>query len=238
MQRPKAVLFDLFHTLVCVPPPSLTGERPVPEILGVSGDEWQRLYYDEDVFGRCLGRVTDSVEAMRLVTHSIDPSVGEDRILEAVESRQRRFELGLVKVEDSVLAALDALRAVGIRTAIVSDAGADDVESWPQSPIGSRVDVTIFSYQVGYRKPDARIYHHALAALGVSASDSIFVGDGGSDEHTGARAVGMRTVLVTRLFSQWWPEKMEHRRGLADFEFQDVAAFVDALGIVGRHAVP
>jgi putative hydrolase of the HAD superfamily len=231
MQRPKAVLFDLFHTLVCVPPPSLTGERSVPEILGISADEWQRLYYDEDVFGRCLGRVIDSVESMRLVTHSIDPSVGEDRILEAVKSRQRRFETGLVRVEDSVLAALDALRAGGIRTAIVSDAGADDVESWPRSPIGSRVDATIFSYRVGYRKPDPRIYHHALAALGVSPADSIFVGDGGSDEHTGARAVGMRTVLVTRLFSQWWPDKMEARRGLADFEFEDVAAFVDALSL-------
>jgi putative hydrolase of the HAD superfamily len=239
MQRPKAVLFDLFHTLVCVPPPSLTGERSVPEILGVSADEWQRLYYDEDVFGRCLGRVTDSVDAMRLVAHSIDPGVGDDLILDAVKSRQRRFEAGLVKVEDSVLAALAALRAAGIRTAIVSDAGADDVESWSQSPIGSRVDLTIFSYQVGYRKPDPRIYHHALAALGVSAADSIFVGDGGSDEHAGARAVGMRSVLVTRLFAQWWPDKMEARRGLADFEFEDVAAFVDALGIVhGRHALP
>ncbi len=93
MQRPKAVLFDLFHTLICVPPPSLTSERSVPEILGVSADEWQRLYYDEDVVGRCLGRVTDSVQAMRRVTHLIDPSVGEDRILEAVKSRQRRFEI-------------------------------------------------------------------------------------------------------------------------------------------------
>jgi putative hydrolase of the HAD superfamily len=239
MQLPKAVFFDLFHTLVCVPPPSLTGERSVPEILGVSSAEWQRLYYDEDVFGRCLGRVSDSVEAMRLVTHSIDPTVGHDRILEAVKSRQRRFEIGLIRVEDSILAALDALRAAGIRTAIVSDAGVDDVESWPRSPIGSRVDVTIFSYQVGYRKPDPRIYHHALAALGVAPADSFFVGDGGSDEHTGARAVGMRTVLVTRLFSQWWPDKMEARRGVADFEFEDVAAFVDALGIgQGRHALP
>jgi hypothetical protein len=47
----------------------------------------------------------------------------------------------------------------------------------------------------------------------------------------------MRTVLVTRLFSQWWPDKMEARRGLADFEFEDVAAFVDALSLTdGRQA--
>lgn len=223
------MLFDLFHTLVCVPPPSITGERSVPEILGVSAEEWQRLYYDEDVLGRCLGRVCDSVEAMRIVAHSLDPTVKEDQILAAVESRRRRFEIGLVKVEESILAALERLRAAGIRTAIVSDAGADDIESWPRSPLGSHMDATIFSYEVGYRKPDPRIYRHALSALGVSPADAIFVGDGGSDEHTGARAVGMRTVLVTRLFSMWWPEKIAPRRGLADFEFEDVPSFVEAL---------
>ena len=229
MKRPKAVLFDLFHTLVCVPPPFLTGEPSVPEILGVSPDEWQRLYYDEDVLGRCLGHVSDSVEAMRRVTHSIDPSVEEERILAAVESRRRRFEIGLVAVEDSMLAALDALRAAGIRTAIVSDAGADDVESWPLCPLGSRVDNTVFSYEVGYRKPDPRIYRTALSALGASPEDAIFVGDGGSDEHTGARAVGLRSVLVTRLFALWWPERVAARRGIADWEFEDVPAFVEAL---------
>jgi putative hydrolase of the HAD superfamily len=225
------VLFDLFHTLVCVPPPASTGELSVPEILGVPAPEWQRLYYDEDVFGRCVGRVRDGIEAMRLVAHAIDPTIDEHRILTAVESRRRRFEAGLVSVEDSILLALDRLRTAGIRTAIVSDAGVDDVESWIRSPLRARIDATVFSYEVECRKPDPRIYQHALAALGVSAVDAIFVGDGGSDEHRGARRLGMATVLVTRLFASWWPDKIEARRGLADWEFEDVAGFVEALGL-------
>jgi len=228
-RRPKAVLFDLFHTLVSVPRPSSVGEMSVPEILRVSADEWQRRYYHEDVLGRCLGRVRDGLEAMRLVTHSIDPTVEEERIIAAVESRRRRFEMGLVDVDPAILMALDRLRSEGIRTAIVSDAGADDVESWSLSPIRTRVDVTIFSYQVGYRKPDPRIYRHALADLGIPASDAIFVGDGGSDEHNGARAVGMETVLVSRLYSIWFPEEIEARRAHADWHFEDVPAFVDSL---------
>src|SRR5262245_4152020 len=136
LSRPKAVLFDLFHTFLSVPSPAATGEIPVPEILGVPAEEWHRRYYDDDILGRCLGRVRDSVEAMRLVTHSIDPTIQEERILAAVESRRRRFETGFVTVERSTLETLDALRAAGIRTAIVSDAGADDVESWPRSPLG------------------------------------------------------------------------------------------------------
>jgi putative hydrolase of the HAD superfamily len=231
IRRPKAVLFDLFHTLVCVPPPSLVGGLSVPEILGVPAQEWHRLYYEDDVFGRCLGRVRDSVEVMRLVSHSLDPTIDEERIVAAVESRRRRFEMGLIQVEASILSALDRLRAAGVRTAIVSDAGADDVESWSLSPLRSRVDATLFSFEVGCRKPDPRIYRHALATLGVGAAETIFVGDGGSDEHAGARALGMSTVLVTRFYSMWWPEHIEARRAHVDWEFLDVPAFVEALDL-------
>jgi putative hydrolase of the HAD superfamily len=229
--RPKAVLFDLFHTLACVPPPALAGEEPVPQILGVPAAEWQRRYYEDDVLGRCLGRMRDSVEAMRIVTHSIDPTVPEERILAAVESRRRRFEIGLVQIEEGILAALDRLRAAGIRTALVSDAGADDVECWQRSPLRERLDAVVFSYEVGVRKPDPRIYERALDAIDARPGAAIFVGDGGSDEHRGARAVGMKTVLVTRLAALWWPETIAARRAHVDWEFEDVPAFVAALDL-------
>jgi putative hydrolase of the HAD superfamily len=226
---PKAVLFDLFHTLTCVPPPALVGERPISEILGVSSSEWQRLYYDTDVLGRCLGHVQDGLEAMRQVAHHLDPSIEEARIIAAVESRRRRFETAMVDIESEMLGALDRLRHAGIRTALVSDAGADDVKSWSQSPLCERLDAIVFSYQLGIRKPDARIYQHALDALGVRPDEALFVGDGGSDEHRGARAVGIRPVLVTRLLATWWPERIVERRPHADWEFEDVPAFVNAL---------
>lgn len=168
---------------------------------------------------------------MRLVTHALDPTVDETKILAAVASRKRRFELALVQIERPILSALDRLRTAGIRTALVSDAGADDVESWEFSPLRSRLDATIFSYQLGVRKPDARIYGQALKAVGVRPEDALFVGDGGSDEHRGARAVGITPVLVTRLVRMYWPDKVEERRALADWEFDDVPAFVDALGL-------
>ena len=223
------MLFDLFHTLVSVPNPALAGELRIAEQLGVSELEWQRRYYDEDVYGRCVGRVTDGFEAMRLVAHSIDPTVPDARIRSALASRRRRFEIGLVQIEPGILAAVDRLRAAGIRTVVVSDAGADDVESWPRSPLSSRFDAVIFSYAIGVRKPDSRIYRRALEAVDARSIDALFVGDGGSEEHQGARAVGLRTVLVTRLLSYYRSEVIEARRAHADWEFADVPAFVGAL---------
>jgi putative hydrolase of the HAD superfamily len=231
ISRPTAVLFDLFHTLALVPPPEAVGERPIPEILGVSGSEWHRLYYDDDVLGRCLGNVRDGVEAMRRVTHALDPTVDEDRIMAAVASRRRRFEIALQRIEGPTLEAMDRLRAAGIRIALVSDAGADDVDCWETCPLRERLDVAVFSYELGIRKPDVRIYRHALGALGASPTESIFVGDGGSDELRGAKAIGMTTVLVTRLLSVYWPDRVDERRAHADWVLEDVRAFVTALGL-------
>jgi len=229
--KPTAVLFDLFHTLVCVPSPLSYGGPLVSEVLGVPSAEWRRHFYDEDTHGRCLGKVTDAVDAMRLVAHSIDPTVPEERIEAAVAYRRQYFARALLDVESEILHALDRLRAAQIRIGLVSDAAADDLESWPQSPLCERFDATVFSYQVGIRKPDAGIYHEALRRLAVYPPDTVFVGDGGSDEHRGARSLGIKTVLVTRLMAEMAPEALEARRAYADWEFSDVPAFVTAIGL-------
>jgi putative hydrolase of the HAD superfamily len=231
LPRPKAVLFDLFHTLVSVPRPGGEFGPTVAAALGIpdAHAEFQRRYYDDDVLDRCRGRVRDPREILRTLAHGLDPTISEDRITEALGWRRRRFEHGLVAVEPAILAALDRLRAAGVRTALVSDAGYDDVEAWERSPLVDRIDATVFSFELGARKPEPAIYRHALRSVGVEPSDALFVGDGGSDEHRGARAVGMGAVLVTRLLSYAWPDAAAARRAHADWEFADVPEFVAAL---------
>ena len=48
-------------------------------------------------------------------------------------------------------------------------------------------------------KPEEGIYRHALARMRAAPEESVFIGDGGSDEHRGAKRLGMRTVLTTYL---------------------------------------
>ena len=231
LPRPRAVLFDLFHTLVSVPKPGGDAGPSLAEALGIphAHAELQRRYHEQDVLGRCLGRVRDPREILKALAHGLDPTISEDRITHALATRRRRFEQGLVAVEPKFLAALDRLRAAGIRTALVSDAGYDDVEAWPRSPLRDRLDVTVFSCDLGVRKPDRRIYEHALGRLGIGGRDALFVGDGGSDEHRGARALELGTVLVTRLLAYADPDALAARRAHVDWEFADVAEFVDAL---------
>jgi putative hydrolase of the HAD superfamily len=74
-----------------------------------------------------------------------------------------------------------------------------------------------FSYQVGSVKPEPEIYRLALNSLNVSPEDSIFVGDGGSNELFGAKNVGFTTVMTTEIIGQLWPDKIQERRKHTDY---------------------
>ena len=54
-------------------------------------------------------------------------------------------------------------------------------------------------------KPDPRIYQQVLQALGVSPEDTIFVGDGGSNELAGARRAGLTALWATWFLDRWPP---------------------------------
>jgi epoxide hydrolase-like predicted phosphatase len=54
-------------------------------------------------------------------------------------------------------------------------------------------DAMTISAEVGVMKPDARIYQIALEALGVTASESVFLDDF-QENVEGARAVGMHSI--------------------------------------------
>jgi HAD superfamily hydrolase (TIGR01662 family) len=107
-------------------------------------------------------------------------------------------------VEPEVLETLDRLRADGKRLGLVSNITLlprlvrEDLD---RMSLGSRLAATVFSSEVGVRKPDPRIFREALDRLGSDPAQTVFVGDRLYDDVSGAQAVGMRAVL-TKQFRQ------------------------------------
>ena len=56
----------------------------------------------------------------------------------------------------------------------------------------------IVSADVGWRKPSPRIFRSALRTMGISAQETVYVGDELDHDVEGAGKVGMRTVLLKR----------------------------------------
>ncbi|MFB3103802.1 MAG: HAD family hydrolase, partial [Pseudomonadales bacterium] len=79
---------------------------------------------------------------------------------------------------------------------------------------------------VGLAKPEPEIYHHCLRLLNLGASQGVFVGDGGSDELSGARAVGLTTVFVTGLMPELSKQEIQHRKSIANYTIGKLAELI------------
>jgi putative hydrolase of the HAD superfamily len=88
-------------------------------------------------------------------------------------------------------------RAAGGRTAFLSN-GVPEVMSLVRAErdLARWFNVVIVSYEVGFTKPDARIYRLCLSRLGVRAEDAMFVDDRPANLE-GAAALGIRSLRFT-----------------------------------------
>jgi len=76
------------------------------------------------------------------------------------------------------------------------------------------VDAVVTSAEVGVAKPGPAIFEHALELAGARAADAVHVGDSLENDVAGARAAGIRPVLVARDGSA--PAGVEAIRSLAE----------------------
>ena len=97
---------------------------------------------------------------------------------------------------DDVLPVLAELRRAGFRIGLVSNTSRD-LDAFVRH-FGIDVDAWLSSGTHGKVKPSPLIFAAALELLGVMAAEAVMVGDSLSDDVEGARACGMRAILLDR----------------------------------------
>jgi putative hydrolase of the HAD superfamily len=99
-------------------------------------------------------------------------------------------------VPDGVPAALAALRDAGLRLVVVSNANGTLRAAFRRLELDAYFVEILDSCEVGIEKPDPRIFELALTRSGGSAASTIHVGDIYQVDVVGARAAGIRGVLL------------------------------------------
>lgn len=104
-------------------------------------------------------------------------------------------------VYDDARGLLASLRYRGYRTAVVTNAIFPSALFAPkvnELGLAGYIDAFVSSADVGVAKPNPGPFLRALAELKVEAQDALFVGDMVATDIVGARAAGMRAVLLER----------------------------------------
>jgi putative hydrolase of the HAD superfamily len=198
----KAVLFDVDFTLF----------RPGPE-LGPEGyrrmGERHGLGLDPDRYADARARAIETLQHNHELVHDeeiwiafteqIVLGMGGDSgaaracATEMVREWERHENFSLY--EDAI-PVLDELRRHDIRIGLISN-GQRDLEEFATHH-ALDVDAVVGSKAHGRVKPHASIFVAALQALDAEAEETAMVGDSYEDDIEGARALGIRGILLDR----------------------------------------
>ena len=202
MAQLKAVLFDVDFTLA----------RPGPELgpagyvragrrhgLDLDAGRYEEardaalvdlrrhpeLEHDDEIWFRFTERIVRGMGG--------DSDSAYDCAVEITRGWERHENFDLY---DDVLDTVAALRAAGLRIGLVSNS-ARDVREFARHH-GLDVDAGLSSFHHGHTKPHASIFRAVLDLLDVEPTEALMVGDTIADDIDGARALGMRAILLDR----------------------------------------
>ena len=207
--RPNAVFFDMDDTLL-----NTSGgvdeawEVVCREFSPQLGCEWERLrtavreemkrfWSDEAAVERewrtRLVQAREHIIGLALDVEKLDrefaPHISR-RYWEENSSRMRLFE--------DATATLDCLRSAGIRIGLITN-GPAEMQRWKiaQFELEPYFDVVVIEGEFGHGKPSARVFEHALGAVGVAAPDAWHVGDNLYADIGGAKGAGLHAAWIT-----------------------------------------
>ncbi|WP_160330252.1 HAD family hydrolase [Streptomyces roseifaciens] len=119
--------------------------------------------------------------------------------VDVLHAQYRRRMPQLIQPAPEVCTALSALRVAGWRLGVVTNGMADNqTAKLRRAGLYDLVDTAVISESAGVRKPDPRIFHLALAALGAEPSPRVvMVGDSLTADVGGALAAGLSAVWIS-----------------------------------------
>jgi putative hydrolase of the HAD superfamily len=198
----RAVLFDVDFTL-CRPGPELSAERyariaarhglsldvgrydEAREAAALNLKRHPELLHDDTIWHRFTEEVFLGMGGA--------PEIASECATEIEQGWEvsENFEL----FEDA-LPVLAELRAAELRIGLVSNGIRDLNEFVAHHRLD--VDIAIGSRAHGRVKPHPTIFHAALERLDAAPVESVMVGDSLEEDIAGARALGMRAILIDR----------------------------------------
>jgi putative hydrolase of the HAD superfamily len=210
-ERPHSMLLDAYEKINRMLADTLKREIPAAQVLiekvsRAVDDEIQRDYAAGRPEEVEIAVIYDA--ALRGLGLELEPD-----LIERVMELEQEGWLNSVHAGPDVVSTLEALRGLGLRLGIVSNAAYRPrlmKQQLAALGLATYFDAVTFSSEVGVRKPHPAIYADALRKLGADPSRTLFVGDRVREDVQGPQAMGMRAVLTR----EW---RQEDDPGVADF---------------------
>jgi putative hydrolase of the HAD superfamily len=219
MPRPKVLTFDLWDTLIQEVPrknPTL-GKVRIRELrseLKSSGHDYpieimERAYklsgdYCDEIWARKKDVPVD--DHLLFMLNCIDPRLPSRLKKDEYAAIRKVYSETIIKhppvLMGGVSQTLESLSSKGYRIGMISNTGRTPGKILrivlEDLKIGQYFDHMTFSNEILIRKPKKEIFQHTLKQMHTTPKFAMHIGDDLDADYEGAKAVGMRAILLDR----------------------------------------
>lgn len=187
----KAVIFDMFETLITHYKGPLYFGAQMAQDAGISQERFQKLWRPTEN-DRSIGNITfeEVLEMILKKNHCYSPERMTSIVAKRVATKQNCFE----HLHPQIIEMLNCLRDHGVLIGLISNCFSEEADVIRKSVLFPYFDAVLLSYEQGVQKPDIEIFTRCMNQLSVTAKECIYVGDGGSLELETAEKLGMNAM--------------------------------------------
>jgi putative hydrolase of the HAD superfamily len=217
----RAVLFDLYDTLVHVDIPGvMTSRQRIAAACNVDPEHFQTLW-NQHLPQRTLGSLGTLEDEIRAIVKLLRTDAGagvagagvdgeagvavagidadaidEAALIVELAAGDRLAWAEAARLYPDALATLSALRERGFSLGLVSNCSCQAADVIEATGLNRHLDALALSFELGVAKPEPGIFLAACERLNVAPEECVFVADGAGGELEAAHTLGMLAVWV------------------------------------------
>lgn len=187
----KAVIFDMFETLITHFESPLYMGKQIAEDMGVAEKKFREIWDTTDD-ERTLGikSFEEVIEEALKVNDRYSAELFEEIVRKRKASKVECFH----HLHPQIIPMLTALKEQNIKIGLITNCYFEERDVIRESVLFEYFDAVCMSCELGMKKPDIGIFQKCVSELSVTSEECLYVGDGGSFELEAARSFGMYPI--------------------------------------------
>ena len=187
----KAVVFDMFETLVTHYESPLYMGKQICEDIGISEEKFREIW-DATEEEKTLGK--KSLEEVIYEILRVNDRYSTD-LFEKIVNKRKNSKIEMFEhLHAEIIPLLIEIKRKNIKIGLITNCYFEERDAIVNSKLYNYFDAVCMSCELGLAKPDVKIFEKCADDLQVRFDECIYVGDGGSYELETARSLGMHPI--------------------------------------------
>lgn len=224
----KAVIFDMFETLITLFTGSVYMGREIAAEIGLPEPKFREIWDTTDE-ARTLGKRT--LESVIEEVLTVNNCYSEELFERIITKRKRRIRESFEHIHPEIIPLFQWFKEQNIKVGLITNCYFEERDIIKDSVFFEYFDVICMSCELGVKKPDTAIFEKCMKDLGLEAAECLYIGDGGSLELETAKSVGMHPLQAAWYLKDGTRQPVKRKAEFSQAESPlDVIAEIKKLG--------